>query len=359
MVSKKVVFILSSFHVRCIKRIKEFMANGYDVEVYGFSRDNSPVEIDAKIIGELNSNISHIKRIPIIIKGIRTVLKEIINEEVIIYVFGLDITMWLSLLNKKHPYIFEESDLYHTYVGNPLVRNFLERVDKHVIKKSLLTVFTSEGFARYHFGDKIPQNVYFITNRLAESVLNYKPISKKPLDINHLSIGFVGAIRFKAVMHFADYFVKHYPQHEFHFFGMVTDEAKNQFDEIIKYPNCFFHGKFTTPIDLPEIYSKIDMVLSTYDAEFINVRCAEPNKFYESLYFETPIVVSENTFLGEKVRRYNSGYVIDAMDDDSIERFVKGITVEDYESKIENIRKHPKIESVNINNEFFSRIAEL
>lgn len=356
---QKIIFILSSFHIRCIKRIKEFISNGYDVEVYGFHRDGIGIDIEAKVIGDIPLGSSYVKRIPIIIKGIKTALNDIKDKDSVIYIFGLDLAMWLILFNKKHPYIFEESDLYHTYIGNSFIRSLLESIDKKVINKSLLTVFTSEGFARYHFGNKIPKNVFFITNRLADSILDYQPIPRKPIDISHLSIGFVGAIRFKAVMHFADYFVKHYPQHEFHFFGIVTEEAKEQFDEIIKFPNCYFHGKFTTPVDLPEIYSKIDFVLSTYDAEFINVRCAEPNKFYESLYFETPIIVSENTFLGEKVRRYNSGYVIDAMNDDSIESFVKGITIDDYEKKVTDIKKHPKIESVNVNDDFFKRLAEL
>lgn len=359
--SKKIVFILSSFHIRCIKRIKEFIAKGYEVEVYGFKRINtkSQLEIDAEIIGEFLPNSSHLKRIPIVINGIKKVLKNIKNQDAVIYVFGLDIAMWLRILNKKHPYIFEESDLYHTYVGNSFIRNTLEKIDKSIIKKSLMTVFTSEGFAKYHFGVNIPQNVTFITNRLAESVLDCKPVTKRPIDVNHLSIGFVGAIRFRAVMHFVEYFVNNYPQHEFHFYGMVTDEVKEQFDKLMTRPNCYYHGKFTTPTDLPDIYSNIDLVLSTYDAEYINVRCAEPNKFYESLYFDTPIIVSEGTFLGEKVRRYNSGYVVNAMDENSIERFIKELTPEDLANKIDSIKKVPKIDSVNINDGFFQKLEVL
>lgn len=356
MKSKKIVFILSSFHIRCIKRIKEFISNGYDVEVYGFRRDNVQIDIKATVIGDIIPQSSHVKRIPVIIKGVKTVLRNIKHQDVVVYVFGLDVAMWLFILNRKHPYLFEESDLYHTYVGNSLVRNSLERLDKRIIRKSMLTVFTSEGFAKYHFGDNIPDNITFITNRLAESVLRCKPVNKHPIDINHLSIGFVGAIRFKAVMHFAEYLLNHYPQHEFHFWGIITDEAK--MNELLHNPKCFYHGKFSTPTDLPEIYSSIDLVLSTYDAEFINVRCAEPNKFYESLYFDTPIIVSEGTFLGEKVCRYNSGYVIDAMNDESIEQFISNLTPEDLANKVASIKKVPKMDSVNINDDFFKKLDE-
>ena len=357
--SKKIIFILSSFHIRCLKRIKEFIANGYDVEVYGFKRSKAPLELEleAKIIGVLPPDSSHLKRIPVIVKGVNSVLKDIKEQDVVIYVFGLDVAMWLYFLNRKHPYIFEESDLYHTYVGNTLIRNSLEALDKRIIRKSMLTVFTSEGFARYHFGDNIPNNVTFITNRLAESVLDCKPVTKRPIDVNHLSIGFVGAIRFKAVKHFAEYFISHYPQHEFHFYGVITNDV--DVDELTKRPNCFYHGKFTTPTDLPDIYSNIDLVLSTYDAEYINVKCAEPNKFYESLYFDTPIIVSEGTYLSERVRQFNSGYVVDAMNDNSIDKFINGLTLEDMNEKMESIKKIPKIISVNINDEFFLKLKQV
>ena len=356
MESRKIVFILSSFHIRCIKRIKEFMSNDYAVEVFGFRRDDAHIDIDATVIGDIVPQSSHIRRIPIIIKGVRTVLKRIKNQDVLVYVFGLDVSMWFFFFNNNHPYIFEESDLYHTYVGNRFVRNLLERIDKRIIKKSLLTVFTSEGFARFHFGDRVPDNVTFITNRLADSVLKCEPVVKRPIDINHIAIGFVGSIRFKAVMHFADYFLNHYPQHEFHFYGIITDEAA--MNELIKRPNCFYHGKFSTPNDLPKIYSNIDLVLSTYDADYINVKCAEPNKFYESLYFDTPIIVSEGTFLAEKVRRFNSGYVIDAMDNNSIENFINSLTIDDLDNKIASIKKVPKNYSVNINDGFFNKLKE-
>lgn len=359
MKSTKFVFILSSFHVRCIKRIKEFIDNGYEVEVYGFSRENLSVNLDAEIIGVFDTYSSHVKRIPTIVKGIRSVLKRKECDDVVLYVFGLDIAMWLSILNRKHPFFYEESDLYHTYIGSRYVRNILEYVDKCVIKRSLLTVFTSEGFALYHFGDSYPKNITIIPNRLSNSVLECKSVIKRPIDIKHLSIGFVGAIRFKAVMYFANYFLRNFPQHEFHFYGMVTDEVKKQFEEIVKFPNCYYHGKFSTPNDLPNIYSQIDLVLSTYDTEYINVKFAEPNKFYESLYFETPIIVSEDTFLGEKVRRNNSGYVINALDDESIKQFVNSLTVEDYLDKVANIRRIPKANSINNNVAFFGKLESI
>ena len=35
-----------------------------------------------------------------------------------------------------------------------------------------------------------------------------------------------------------------------------------------------------------------DMVVATYDVTIENVRYAEPNKIYEAIFFETPIILS-------------------------------------------------------------------
>ena len=89
------------------------------------------------------------------------------------------------------------------------------------------------------------------------------------------------------------------------------------------------------------------------------MRCAEPNKFYESLYFDTPIIVSEGTYLSERVRQFNSGYVVDAMNDNSIDNFINGLTFKDINEKMESIKKVPKKDSVNINDEFFLKLKQV
>lgn len=38
---------------------------------------------------------------------------------------------------------------------------------------------------------------------------------------------------------------------------------------------------------------------------------ASPNKFYESLYLEKPIITSSNTLVGDRVKESNTGYVVD------------------------------------------------
>ena len=62
-----------------------------------------------------------------------------------------------------------------------------------------------------------------------------------------------------------------------------------------------------------------------YDTNSGNVRIAEPNKLYESIFFETPIIVSSNTFLAKRVKQYNAGDDIDASNDSAIIDYVNNL----------------------------------
>ena len=357
---KKIIFIINSIqNQRCIKRIQEFAENGYEIHAYAFSRLNvtyTDKGFPITIIGNFSNEMSYIKRLPIISKAIKNICRKHMNG--CYYLFGLDIAIAFYLHKGNKPYIYEESDLVHTYINNSIIKNLLAKIDKHIIKHSKMTVFTSMGFAYYHFGDKMPSNCHVIANRLSTKVLALPQVVKKESD--NLRIGFVGKIRFESVRNFADVFCKRFPKNTFHFYGNSESESeKEMFEPLKKYKNCFFHGSFITPNDLPEIYSNIDLVLSTYDISCDNVRYAEPNKLYEAIYFETPIIVSKSTFLAKRVKDLGIGYCINAMDENEIIDFVSNLSKESLSQKIKNAASINKKEAVNYNEVFFNKLQEL
>lgn len=360
---KGVVFILtSSVNPNSIKRIDEFVSRGYQVKAYGFKRDvevpNKSRYVDIEILGNYKNNLSYYKRCSIIRNGIKRVIRDTEWIDCVYYLVGLDVAMFFRLQTKK-AYFFEEADMVHTNIKVKAIKNIYECIDRSIIKHSLLSAFRSEGFIRYHFGENVPNNVCVITNRLNVSIKDFDVLPKKDIDINHLKIGYVGFIRYSSILNFAKVFCKNFPQHEFHFYGTFpSEETKKRFSELESYNNCFFHGSFKSPDELNRIYSQIDMVLSSYDISAENVRYAEPNKIYESIYFETPIVVSSGTFLAQKVERLGIGYDINAMDDESIVAFVESLTHESIQKRIDNIRLIDKKEVLNINDSFFELLNE-
>lgn len=329
----------------------EFVQNGYEVFAYGFARkghEKCPeLSFPYEVIGELEDE-GYSNRIKLYIKAFRRIVRRYNNQDVLYFVGGLDIAMFFHFFHPREKYIYEECDLTHTYLGK--IQVLLELIDKKIIKDSLITISTSEGFNKYHFNGKKPNNVYIVENKLDPSVLKLKKNISPKFCRESISFGFVGKPRFESVFNFIKVVCQNFPQHTFHIFGGPIEP---QFKELEKYSNCFFHGFFKNPTDLPEIYSNINLVLSTYDARIKNVKYAEPNKIYESIYFDTPIIVSKDTFLGEKVTSLGIGYELDALNDDEIIEFVEKLTEESVNITIKTIQAIDKQSTININDKFF------
>jgi len=357
----RIVFILNNVaDTRSHKRIQEFMSHGYEVKVYGCQRtgialtQKYPYEVT--VFGSFGQN-HYLKRLGILLKAIRNILHEC-REDDIYYCFGMDNVLAVYLQTRRR-YIYEEADLSHTYIGKKAIVRFLEWIDKTVIKHSLLTVFTSDGYLEYHFGGEHPKNSVMIYNKLAPSILDVPMTPKRKLDIAGLKIGFVGGIRGVTVCNFAKVIGEHFPQHEVHFYGYVNKVQEQMFAQLKTYSNIFFHGPFTSPVDLPRIYSQIDMVYATYDAFYENVRYAEPNKLYEAIYFETPFIVSSHTFLAEKVKKLGIGFDVDALDDEAICSFLNGLTPQKIEEKKINAAHIDKNYTINENSAFFEKLKSI
>lgn len=349
---KTIVFIVPSIDDSHYKnRIIEFIENGYDVKVYGFSRRDKERNLpyDYNILGNIE-NASYANRVKLYIRAFNRLGNE--YKDTLFYLCGLDIAIFFHFINPCHQYIYEECDLVHTYMGR--VKHLFEWLDKIIIKKSLLTITTSEGFIKYHFKGFKPDNVCLIENKLNPIILDYKIIDK-PFDKDNISIGFVGFPRFDSVYNFIDIYCRNFPLYTFHIYG---GPISDKFKSLEKYPNCKLHGFFNNPVDLPEIYGNIDLVLSTYDTKYENVIYAEPNKIYESIYFETPIIVSSNTFLAEKVKRLGIGFDIDAMCEDEIINFVGSLNESMVNLKSQVARNIDKRNTINSNKLFFELLTK-
>lgn len=351
---KKVVFIvpvLSDSHYK--NRILEFVENGYEVEVFGFERKNRQksyeLPYDFTILGE-TENRGHISRVKTYIKTFKQFKKKYIGDNVYYYLCGLDVALFFLLLNPGVPFIYEECDLMHTYTP---IKGILEFIDKKIIKNSLITISTSEGFNQYHWGNNIPDTVCLVPNKLNADILNCKILGKKQANPANLQVGFVGVPR-PQMDFFIRTFCQKFPQHTFHLFG---GPLPHEFVAFKQYSNFMDHGYFQNPVDLPNIYASIDVVLCTYDNRFENPRYAEPNKLYEAIYFETPIIVSSNTFLSKKVTNLDIGYVLDPFNEDEIIRFFKSIDVADLKLKALACRKICKNDLININSHLFRKLA--
>lgn len=331
----KIVFIIGSVsdsHI--IKRVISFKNKGFDVEVYGFHRGVNTVNdfcgISLHLMGEMKDK-NYLKRIKQEWREVRKAI-DAYPKDTLFYVWGFDLSLICRL--KGCRCIYEISDMVHSTFRTP-IRQAFRMIDRWMIKKSLFTLITSEGFIEY-LGYTLGENEKFVLmpNKLSEVFLNQnRPQIDKTS--NKLRFGFVGYYRYpNTVLRLARVIGEKYPDMEFHFWGIGPEKTLNEVKGMAEaYPNVFEHGPFKNPDDLQRVYSTFDIVACNYDAKGANERIAEPNKLYEAIFFNKPILVSDNTFLGKKVSRMGVGYVAETSSDENIKQFLNGLKVGDVISK--------------------------
>ena len=361
---KEIVFIVKQLsQPRSIKRIISIQQAGFVVKVYGFdsglysdNMKNLPFPIEK--VFKRDKSDSRLKKILFFLRSIRSIVKE--NKNAVFYVFAYEIAPFARFFGCKK-YVYEEADVSAARIKNGFGRDVLLMVDRKTIRESLYTVFTSKGFVKYLFPQNAPENIILLPNKLSTYFDDSKreAVKKQSIDYQHIKFGFVGLIRYpNTICRFAKVVGKHFPQHEFHFFGDV--ERPTMLDNEIKgFSNVFFHGRFSNPVDLSTIYEAIDINIVCYDVASGNVLIAEPNKLYESIFFETPIVVSKGTFLEERVKEYGVGDAIDATKDDSIIEYIKALTSSNLNTYIEKMRSIPSSELIDNADELIASLKKL
>lgn len=336
------------------KRIKDFEEQGFNARIFGFERNvSSQYRSNISILGNFANSSQYYKRIKIYINGIRKAFKTASKNEDLWFYQGLDTALFAVIFGKKRKYIYEECDMVHTNIKNCIIRYIFEKLDKYIIKNSYKTIVTSEGFLMYHYKDtKTPKNVVLLPNKLSPKVRACKFARENDFNPSHIKFAFVGALKHPSINNIARVISCNFPNHEFHFYGYIAQTINKK--ELPQGENIYYHGEFHSPEDLPKIYSEIDIVIATYDITGINARFAEPNKFYESIYFRIPLVVSKETFLEKKVRNFKIGYSVNAYDEEDVKKLVKNVERTYLKTK-EAISKIPQdyaIDNYNVNDLF-------
>lgn len=360
---KTIVFIVPQLsQPRAIKRIEAIRNSGVVTKVYGFDNGLYKCNIDRLSfpVHELIPRLKEASRKKKILFFIKTI-KRILNENKtnsLFYFFGYEMAAIAFLLGCRN-YVYEEADVSAARVKNSLIRGVMLALDRAIIRHSKFTVFTSGGFVNYIFGkQKLPDNYILLPNKLSPyfDVQKKNEVVKNKIDYNSIKFGFIGLIRYpNTIIRFAKVVGKHFPQHAFHFYGDI--ERKEYLDKEVKsYSNVFFHGPFSNPTDLNNIYAAIDVNVVCYDTQSGNVKIAEPNKLYESIFFETPIVVSKGTYLAEQVKKYNAGDSVDASSDEAIMEYIKSLGYQSYDNVLSEMSRANIANLIDDPNELITKI---
>lgn len=359
----KIVFILPSLsHPRHHKRINAVREH-FDVEVYAFDRGlysvNKLEGLKINYLGKME-NKRYLRRLLNYIK-IASVVRKTRDRHTLHYFFSLDFAFVASFILKRKTFIYEIGDFAYSKIKG-ISAKILARIDSRLIRNSLLTVLTSEGFLKYLLSkdQRLKESKFIVMpNKMPAEILQFERNAAKIDDLNALRFGFVGILRFaNTVFRFIEIVAEKYPQHSFVFYG--DGGLKDDFLKLKeKYSNLEYGGSFRNPDDLGKVYDSFDIHIGCYDQTTgLNQKVAEPNKLYESIYFGKPIIATENTFFGEKVKDLRIGFTIDGSTDDNIINFIESLDVETLNGIRENMLAMPSDELIINHEPLVDRIKE-
>lgn len=239
----------------------------------------------------------------------------------IIYVQGLDMLSIACSYKKRNNnvnIIYEIADLNTLIIDNQksiikkVVRSILVKQEKKLIKKVSRLVITSEKFYDTYYNKLITKDkVIYIPN--IPDLSNFKDFKKQVND--KFTVGFIGSVRYEKQL------------------KMLIDAAgicninvfiagSSNKDEIKEYckdkSNIFYFGPYDYKTQVSSLYSRVDAIYSVYDAGMTNVSVALPNRLYEGIYCELPIIASLNTYLGEIVEDLGVGVCINHLELNSL-----------------------------------------
>lgn len=249
----------------------------------------------------------------------------------VIYAEGLDTLIIAGKYKKNHPVkiFFEVADLRENYIEKPkkifnrILTDVLLREERKAFRNVSYLVVTSPKFYDMHYNALITrEQMLFIPNAPDPEV--FQDYRKKTE--GSFTIGFIGGIRYlKQMKMLVD--AANEVGAEVLFAGAGGTSTENA--EIREYckgmDNVTFTGRYNYNTEIASLYGKVDCVFSVYDADNPNVRIALPNKLYESILCELPIIVAKNTYLAELVEQYGVGIAVSHEDKEDLKRVLMAL----------------------------------
>lgn len=368
----KLMFVISHKpDIRYIKRL-DVVSNTYDTTVVFWNKDIKDVNINYphvnfKEIKVPANKTNPLKRIPELFVFLNKAYKFISdNKPDCLYVGNLDMLYIAVKYKKKYSnvkIIYEIADLHRLIIdkqSNPvkgIIKNILKFEEKKLSKYIDILVLTSMKFYDIYYKRLVPkEKVVFIPNMPEEKSFD----GFEKIEHNGFNVAFVGSIRYKKQLRLLIEASK-YTNVNVIFAGSDGDGPEFE-NECKVYSNVSFRGEFNYKEEIQDIYSKIDCIYAVYDADMANVRVALPNKLYESIVTEIPIIVAKNTYLSELVEQMGIGYSVDHNDKSDLIRILNYIKDKgpDYQKKILNCKREKERQSIyEYNKKFLEKIGEL
>jgi glycosyltransferase involved in cell wall biosynthesis len=307
--------------IRVYKEAITLVGEGHDVEILCWDRegrhaDKETEELDGIKVRRFFSKGrygSGYKQLSGFIEFGRSVGRHIrSNSFDAIHCHDLDAFMIGNRINKSKNYrlVFDEHDFFYLYFKNRkdlinrIMAAFVITVQKMILKNADAHIVVTPKM-KQHYGNN--ENITIITNAPMKG--SFSGIAKKEDATGSITVGYLGTVRyFEELKTLIDAALK-YNKIKILIAGRgVVLEKIKKYKQDIGAQNTQIIEEYKMD-EIEELYSQIDITYLIYPCEDSIVSL--PNKFFESIITETPIISNRVSEYGELVDNLDIGWAID------------------------------------------------
>lgn len=325
---KNILCITNSYPVHPRLRKIASLFKEHNIQFFAWNRDDRNLDLTDSRVHVYSSNNGYGTAFKMVIGVpgfIQEVLKYLKNNDIDIIIIRHWSTCFILMpfLLKKYKIIYDVSDMPDS--ENSKMVLIYKLLEKYVIKKSDIIILSSNYYMKFY--EKYRSKTYILENKVDPQICETLII---PIRDKKLTIAFIGMIRYYDMLINLVKSSKNLPV-EIHFYGKGIDSDRLiDYCKENNYKNVYIHGAYDYK-EIPNLYCSADLIYTVYPAENENVQYSIPNKFYESLAFEKPLIASKSTALGELVEKNNLGFTVD------------GHSVEDLKNIFTYVMENPSV----------------
>ncbi|WP_027364776.1 glycosyltransferase family protein [Desulfotruncus alcoholivorax] len=253
----------------------------------------------------------------------------------VIYAFGLDMLLlgWLACLGPAKPFtaVYEVADIREVLLGKGLLSRCLRWLERFLLRRTKFAVVTSERYISGYYQEiqGIKDFRYIVVENKIDPVVTAKaPACPIGENAGILRIGYFGVIRCRRSL---DILMEAALQSS----GRVQVYLRGfplgvgDLEKVVQSPAVTYGGPYMAPDDLPDLYGRVDLVWACYPyrGNITGNQCwARTNRFYESCYFNKPMLAQAGTEDGRVIEALGLGTCLDLADSKAAVKRILSIT---------------------------------
>lgn len=329
-----------------LKRVQQFVDNGYRVTVFGFRRSRYNSEYQPTwphVPLGLTSDGRYGQRLGALLRAIPTIVanRHRLKGASAYYARNID-QLVLAMLARllvfsRAPLTYEVLDIPPILIRRGLASRVIRAVERLCLRRTRLLVLSSPGFHRafYREVQRYRGDWFLLENKLHPSISRRTPALRRAVDGRRpWVVGYFGLIRGEATFDLITRLARRLQGRVvFKFRGVLTTVEQARFDAALRrHPNIAYGGPYLPHQDLEDMYGEVDFAWAL-DLEHTdhNSRWLMPCRFYEAGFFGVPCLAVQGFEVGSVLERHGLGWTFDTPLEDAIVRFFEELTPAEYE----------------------------